>query len=122
MSFRVIVAENSHYMDEKQYWVAGSFDALEEAVAMAKQIVDTSLEEAFKAGGSEKEFYEHYLRWRFDPFIKAIDGPQDGVSFSAWNYAKERCSSMGKKPGRLSPWIRGGYIWERREQGLIGSA
>jgi hypothetical protein len=98
MPFRVIVAENSHYMDEKEHWEAGTFATLEEAVAKAKQIVDTSLDEALAAGGSEKEFYEHYVRWGDDPFIRVIDGQQDGVNFSAWDYAKERCAELTKKP------------------------
>lgn len=98
MTFKVIIAENSHYMNEKEYRDAGSFDTLEEAVATAKQIVDASLEEAFKAGGSERECYEHYMRWGDDPFIKAIDGPQDGVNFSAWDYAKARCSAKAIEP------------------------
>ena len=68
MSFKGIVAENSHFMDEKANRDGGSFDTLEEAVAKAMQIVDNSLMEAFAAGGSEKEFYEHYMRWGDDPF------------------------------------------------------
>jgi hypothetical protein len=96
-AFEVIVAENAHYMDEREYWTAGSFDTFEEAVAAAKRIVDTSLDEAFKAGGSAKEFYDHYLHWGCDPFIKGIGGGQGGGKFSAWDYAKERCSAMANK-------------------------
>ena len=33
-----------------------------------------------------------------DPFIKVIGGLQDGVTFSAWDYAKDRCSAMAMKP------------------------
>ncbi len=99
MSFKVIVAENSHYMDESEHWEAGTFDTFEEAIAKAKQIVETSLEEAVKAGGGEREFYEHYVRWGDDPFIKVIDGPQDGISFSAWDYAKERCAARARASG-----------------------
>jgi hypothetical protein len=93
----VIVAENARYMDEKEQWTAGSFDTLKEAVSEAKKLVDISLAEAFKAGSSEAEFFEHYVRWGCDPFIKAAGELQDGVSFSAWDYAKERCAAMAKK-------------------------
>ena len=97
MSFRVIVAENSHFMDEDEQWSAGSFGTFEEAVTKAKQIVDTSIDEAFKAGGTESEIYEHYARWGRDPFIVAVDEPQEGATFSARDYAKERCSAMANK-------------------------
>ncbi len=94
MSYKVIVADNFHFMDEKEQWVAGSFDTLEEAVAKAKWLVDISLAEAVKTGGSEKEIYEHYKLWGDDPFIQAIDELQEGVRFSAWDYAKERCAAL----------------------------
>lgn len=94
MRYEVIVAENASFMDESEHWAAGSFDTLEEAIAEAKKLVDISLAEAFKAGGSEKEYFEHYVRWGFDPFIKATGELQDGVNFSARDYAKERCSAM----------------------------
>jgi hypothetical protein len=95
----VTVAENSHYMDESEHWEAGTFATLEEAIAKAKQIVETSLDKAFKVGGGDKELYEHYVRWGDDPFIKVIDGPQDGVSFLARDYAKERCAARTNAPG-----------------------
>jgi hypothetical protein len=59
--FKVIVAENAHYMGESEHWDAGSFDTLEEAIAKAKQIVDMSLDEAFGAGGWGEAVYEHYV-------------------------------------------------------------
>lgn len=44
----VYVDDNFHYMDESERYCAGEFDALEEAIAKCKQIVDESLSSSSK--------------------------------------------------------------------------
>ena len=92
MPFKVIVADNFHYMDESENYVLGSFESLELAIEESKRIVDEYLASAFQAGMTALTLYESYVLFGEDPHVVSTDGK--GVHFSAWTYARERCELL----------------------------
>ena len=92
MSFKVIVADNFHYMDESENYTHGTFTTLELATEAAKQIVDEYLASAYKPGMSVAELYHSYVSFGEDTYIEA-EG-HSGVLFSAWDYAREKCDEI----------------------------
>ena len=91
-AFTVVIADNFHYMDEGEYTTHGTFETLDAAIAAAKSIVDSFLSSALKSGMTADQLYEQYVHFGDDPFIRG--GNEGGVLFSAWSYAKARCSEM----------------------------
>jgi hypothetical protein len=91
MPFKVIVADNFHYMDESENYELGTFASLELAIEAAKRIVDDYLVSAYTTGMSAAELYDSYVNFGEDPYIFAERSC--GV-FSAWDYARERCEIM----------------------------
>lgn len=89
MSYKVLVDDNFHYMDQEHRYSFGEFDTFEAAVAACQQIVDEVLEEAYKTGMKAEELYQVYIGFGEDPFIVGGDIP-----FSAWDYAKERSAQI----------------------------
>ena len=92
MSFKVFVDDNFHYQDSSERYEQGEYDTFEEAVVVCKSIVDKYLADTFKDGMSADELYKHYVAFGDDPFVVPV--PNDKTFFSAWDYAKERCSKM----------------------------
>ena len=94
--YKVVVADNYHYMDESAHYVLGFFETADEALAAAKGIVDEFIDDAVKRGADAKGLYQGYVGFGEDPFIVPI-GKAPRVSFSAWGYAKERCEQLAGK-------------------------
>jgi hypothetical protein len=90
--FTVLIADNFHYMDESENYEHGKFETLESAIAAAKRIVDEFLVSALKPGMTAEELYSQYTSFGDDPYIIGSSEPK--VPFSAWNYAKARCSEL----------------------------
>ncbi|MGA8368188.1 MAG: hypothetical protein WB716_12805, partial [Candidatus Acidiferrales bacterium] len=63
------------------------FETLEAAIEACKKIVDNCLAHAYTPGASAEKLYEHYVAFGEDPWIVGTQG----VPFSAWTYAKQRC-------------------------------
>lgn len=91
MSFKVLVDDNFHYQDESERYEVGEYQSYDAAVAVCKMIVDKYLASAFKVGMTAAELYNSYVTFGQDPFV--VPRPE-GDDFSAWNYAKQRCSEM----------------------------
>lgn len=94
--FTVTVRDNFHYGDESEWYDSGSFSSLEEAENAAKKIVDEYLESAYESNTPASGLYLSYTCFGEDPFIVES-------SFSAWDYAKQRCEEIccttdAKKP------------------------
>jgi hypothetical protein len=89
-----MVDDNFHYMDESERYEHGIFPTAAEAVAACKRIVDENLANAFRPGATEQELYEAYTTFGEDPFILPVASTDDAVHFSAWDYARERCSAL----------------------------
>ena len=92
MPFKVMVDDNFHYMDESERYSAGEFATLDEALAVAKGIVDEFLISAYEPGISADELMSGYVMFGEDPFIVTAEVP--GVVFSARDYARERVADM----------------------------
>jgi hypothetical protein len=90
--FTVLVADNFHYMDESEKYEHGKFGTLEAAVAASKRIVDEFLASALEPGMTATALYSQYTSFGDDPYI--IGSSEPGVPFSAWTYAKARCSEL----------------------------
>ncbi len=71
--YRVIVADNFHYMREDEHYTLGDFDTLEAPHAASREIVDDELDHTFKQkpGISAQELYELYTHFDSDPFVRA---------------------------------------------------
>jgi hypothetical protein len=87
MPFKVFIDDNFHYMDEDARITRGEFETLEAAIEVCKKIVNDCLEYAYTPGTSAEKLYEYYTTFGEDPWISGADG----VPFSAWDYAKQRC-------------------------------
>ena len=85
--FTVTVRDNFHYRDESEWYDSGSFSSLEEAENAAKTIVDEYLESAYQPNMPASALYLSYTCFGDDPFILES-------SFSAWDYAKQRCEKI----------------------------
>lgn len=89
--FEVRVADNFHYMDQDEVYTHGNFGSWPDAVAASRKIVDACLAEYVKPGITAQELYQYYVSFGDDPFITPVP---EGESFSAWDYAKERCAQL----------------------------
>lgn len=91
MAYKVIVADNFHYMDRDAHHDHGAFPSLDIAVAACKRIVDDYLASAHEPGMTAEALYRSYTSFGDDPFIVSAE---PGVAFSAWDYARMRCSEI----------------------------
>ena len=90
-SYQVFIDDNYHYMDEGERYKHGDFETFEEALAACRAIVDEYLLSSYEKGMTAGELYQLYTGFGEDPFIL---GEQVPFRFSAWDYAKERCSQI----------------------------
>jgi hypothetical protein len=94
VGYKVVGADNAHYMDAKEHADHGIFATYEAAVAVCRAIVERSLAWQYKPGMSAAELYDYYTSFGDDPFIVAVGNAPLGEPFSAWTYAKERCQAI----------------------------
>jgi hypothetical protein len=78
-------------MDEDDVSQAGQFDDYAAAVDHCRAIVDASLAHLYKPGMSADALYDAYTSFGDDPSI--APSPSD-ARFSAWTYARERCTDL----------------------------
>ena len=97
--YKVYVDDNSHYQDNSQRYLKGSYTDCEAAVNASKQIVDDFLAKAYGKDKTEDQLWSNYTNWGEEPFIVAIEGEKD-CSFSAWDYAKERIKAILDKANK----------------------
>ena len=99
MSYRVLVDDNYHYMDESERWTLGEYATYAEALAACKRLVDNCLTEAYVSGMPAQKLYFYYTMFGDDPFIvERSDSPDTSPGFSAWTYAKARCEELCSRP------------------------
>lgn len=91
MKYQVFVDDNFHYMNEDERYLKGEYDTLEEAISVAKAIVDECLEKGKDSFDNADDLHANYRGFGEDPFIMGAGG---GVPFSAWKYARERCEEI----------------------------
>jgi hypothetical protein len=100
--FELFVDDNYHYMDEDSRYRVGSFTSYSEALAKAKAIVDTFLEDSHQPGMTSKELFEGYVGFGEDPFIVPAGNPY----FSAWDYARVRCLELCRDEDAIASVLR----------------
>ncbi len=89
--YQIFVADNHRYRDETANYKLGDFDSFEEAVDVCKKIVDDFLQRSYKEGATAAELHQNYINFGEDPFIVGASAP---FKFSAWDYAKQKCSQI----------------------------
>ena len=95
MSYRVRIDDNFHYMDENHRCVLGDFDTYAEAFRACKEIVDRFLRHEHVPGMPASALYFRYMMFGRDPFlVNCADGAETQPSFSAWDYARQRCMDL----------------------------
>ena len=92
-SYKVLVDDNFHYMDPSERYQLGEFDTCEMAVTACKRVVDKFLSSSNPSGKTAEELWEGYVMFGDDPFIATTD---PNCSFSAWDYARQRCAEIGR--------------------------
>jgi hypothetical protein len=85
--WEVVVDDNYHFMDEDERYTKGRYDTEEEAIAVAKRIVDEFLMSGDRTGSTADQLLSAYRMYGDDPRIP-------GSSFSAWGYAEQRCRKI----------------------------
>src|SRR5712671_1730930 len=93
-SYKVLINDNAHYMDESERADHGVFANADEAVAACKKIVDDDLNAMWKPGTTAKELYRLYVAFGPDPFVMPLNPSDLDVRFSAWTYAKGRSKEL----------------------------
>ena len=94
MSYKVLVDDNFHYMDESERYTLGEFPTLDAAIAASTKIVDEYLLSAYRPGVTAQELAHSYFTFGEDPFIVDTQDNTRGALFSAWDYARRRCDEM----------------------------
>ena len=100
--YNVYIDDNFHCTDPDERIKYGEFDTQEEAVESCKSIVDKDLENIYNCNKdrchSAEYLYSAYTGLGDDPFVISPDG-MERASFSAWDYAEERCREimLGRK-------------------------
>ena len=98
--FKVLVADNFHYMDEDELHEHGTFATWAEAVAAARAIVDAELAEQAAPGLTADELFDWYTSFGDDPYIVAQGATERAAEqFSAWDYARQRCQQLAAPGG-----------------------
>ena len=92
--YKVFVDDNFHHGDADERHEHGIYDTGEEALTECRKLVDRSLMHEYRPGMSADALYDRYTSFGDDPFIAVIDGTDDSVRFSAWDYARERCAAI----------------------------
>jgi hypothetical protein len=70
-SYKVMVDDNFHYMEEDERREHGSYSTLEDAISTCKGLVDRSLAASYRPGMTAAELFEHYASFGDDPVIVA---------------------------------------------------
>lgn len=92
MPYKIIIADNYHYMDEDSQYEEGEYANAQDAIKYCMDIVDEYLASAYKPGMTASELWDSYTSFGEDPSILSVGEP--AVRFSAWDYAKGRCEAI----------------------------
>lgn len=96
--YKVMVDDNFHYTDEDERSEYGTFPTAEEALEVARRLVDDALLAQYVDGETADRLFERYKSFGDDPFVVAFGGAPD-VAFSAWTYARQRAQELAA-PGQ----------------------
>ena len=88
MKHRVYIDENPHLADTSARLMRGEFDSREEALALAREIVDDCLAESRRDGMTANQLLEAFVTVGEQPFLLPDD---EHAPFDALEYATVRC-------------------------------
>lgn len=88
--FRIRVYENAHYQDEEEAYDLKEQFECDAALARARAIVDSNLNELGADGLAGEALFHAYRAFGDDPVIRPL-GPAAAPPFSAWAYARKQC-------------------------------
>jgi hypothetical protein len=94
VQYKVMVDDNFHYDEPDERRTDGVFATLDEALAVCRRLVDQSLDSLKTPGMTAEKLYDSYMSFGDDPFVVVVGGTDEHAKFSAWSYAKERCSVL----------------------------
>ena len=95
MAYEVHVDDNFHLFDESERYLHGEYATYEDALEVAKGIVDAFLRSSYQPGMTAERLLDTYQAFGEDPWIAPT--PPGTDSFSAWAYAKRRCAEITDK-------------------------
>ena len=75
--YKVLVDDNFHYMDLDARREQGTYETVQDALAVCRGIVDHYLAEKYAPGVSANALYDDYVCFGEDPFIVVLDGVDD---------------------------------------------
>ena len=92
MPYKVVVADNFHYMDPDEIYTLGEFATADLALEQCRRIVDEYLASDYEPGMSAAVLFFRYQSFGEDPIV--VGGESDEIKFSGWDYAKTRCDEI----------------------------
>jgi len=95
--YRVVVDDNYHYMDEDSRWVKGEYATFEEALTVARNMVEGFFENRNRRH-TAKQLYDAFTMMGDDPWIEPFGGAAEPPErFSAWAFAKAYTKCLCQK-------------------------
>jgi hypothetical protein len=94
MTYKVVVDDNFHYMEESERYELGEFPTLDAAIKASRKIVDEYLASAYQPGVTARALFASYTSFGEEPYITPSTPEETEVLFSAWAYAKRRCEEI----------------------------
>ena len=98
MPYRVVMADNWHFMDPSEEYELGAFATLEEAKRAAEAAVDRNLAHLLKPGMTAAELVAMWFLAGDDPYIRVPEGePRAG-------FAPDDANGPGDRRRDREPW------------------
>jgi len=92
-AYKIMVADNFHYMEEDERSEYGTFATAEEALDTCRRLVDESLLAEYQDGETADQLLDRYTSFGDDPFVVALAGAPK-IEFSAATYARQRVQDL----------------------------
>ena len=86
-TYRVLVDENFHFMDEDERYESGRYPTLELAEAHCREILDLDLSGMLRPDMSAQDLFECWMQFGDDPWI-------EGGTFSAVDYVRDQAEAL----------------------------
>jgi hypothetical protein len=94
MPYLLRVGDNFHRYDSEHEHDAGEYETADQILAAARQIIDRSLAECWKAGMTAEQLYSQYSGFGEIPYILCLHVEEISPRFDPWAYAEERAKAM----------------------------
>jgi hypothetical protein len=103
MKYRVLVDDVFCSTDQSRQYAKGEYSSHAEALAVCREIVDSSLRYECAPGMPASALYVRYMIFGKDPFIVGdSESPDTSPGFSALDYAKARCEDLCSRHAEMN--------------------